>query len=57
MAHDASAAPRTRGKNKVGCHPFRPTGITEYLRNGGKLEIPQQMGTTTAPAQRALYDA
>ncbi|MFZ4541914.1 MAG: hypothetical protein ACOYNL_08955 [Rickettsiales bacterium] len=26
---------------KAGCHSFRATGITEYLRNGGKLEIAQ----------------
>ena len=25
-------------KTKIGCHTFRATGITEYLRNGGKLE-------------------
>ena len=24
---------------KIGCHSFRATGITEYLRNGGKLEV------------------
>ena len=28
---------------KIGNHSFRATGITEYLRNGGKLEIAQQM--------------
>lgn len=28
---------------KIGCHSFRATGITEYLRNGGKLEVAQQM--------------
>jgi hypothetical protein len=30
-------------KTKIGCHTFRATGITEYLRNGGRLEIAQQM--------------
>jgi len=29
-------------KVRIGCHSFRATGITEYLRNGGKLEIAQQ---------------
>ncbi|RZA12986.1 MAG: integrase, partial [Proteobacteria bacterium] len=24
---------------KIGCHSFRATGITEYLRNGGRLEV------------------
>ena len=28
---------------KIGNHSFRATGITEYLRGGGKLEIAQQM--------------
>ena len=28
---------------KIGNHSFRATRITEYLRNGGKLEIAQQM--------------
>jgi site-specific recombinase XerD len=28
---------------KMSCHTFRATGITEYLRNGGKLEVAQQM--------------
>jgi site-specific recombinase XerD len=28
---------------KIGNHSFRATGITEYLKNGGKLEIAQQM--------------
>ena len=28
---------------KIGNHSFRATGITEYLRNGGKLEIAQWM--------------
>ena len=26
-------------KTKIGCHTFRATGITAYLKNGGKLEI------------------
>ena len=30
-------------ETKIGCHSFRATGITEYLRNGGKLEVAQQM--------------
>lgn len=27
---------------KIGCHSFRATGITEYLRNGVELEVAQQ---------------
>lgn len=29
-------------KTEIGCHTFRATGITAYLKNGGKLEIAQQ---------------
>lgn len=36
-------AEQARIKTKIGCHTFRATSITEYLRNGGKLEIVQQM--------------
>lgn len=32
-----------RIQTKIGCHTFRATDITEYLKNGGKLEIAQQM--------------
>ena len=27
----------------IGCHSFRATGITAYLKNGGRLELAQQM--------------
>lgn len=30
-------------RTQIGNHTFRATGITEYLRNGGKLEIAQRM--------------
>jgi integrase/recombinase XerD len=30
-------------KTKIGNHTFRATGITAYLKNGGKLEIAQQL--------------
>jgi integrase len=30
-------------RTKIGCHTFRATGITAYLKNGGRLEIAQQM--------------
>jgi integrase len=29
-------------KTKIGNHTFRATGITAYLKNGGKLEVAQQ---------------
>jgi site-specific recombinase XerD len=52
---------RRRAKNakirtKIGCHSFRATGITEYLRNGGKLEIAQQMADHESARTTGLYD-
>lgn len=48
----AAAAVATR----IGCHSFRATGITEYLRNGGKLEIAQQMANHESARTTGLYD-
>jgi site-specific recombinase XerD len=48
----AAAKIRTR----VGCHSFRATGITEYLRNGGKLEVAQQMANHESARTTGLYD-
>lgn len=41
---------------KVGCQSFRATGITEYLRNGGKLEVAQQMVNHESARTTGLYD-
>ena len=41
---------------KIGNHSFRATGITEYLRNGGKLEIAQQMAAHESAHTTGLYD-
>jgi integrase/recombinase XerD len=27
----------------IGCHTFRATGITDYLSNGGRIEIAQRL--------------
>jgi integrase len=43
-------------QTRVGCHSFRATGITEYLRNGGKLEIAQQMANHESARTTGLYD-
>jgi integrase len=48
----AEAGIRTR----IGNHTFRATGITEYLRNGGKLEIAQQMANHETARTTGLYD-
>lgn len=42
-------------ETKIGCHSFRATGITEYLRNGGKLEIAQQMANHESARTTGLY--
>lgn len=41
---------------KIGNHSFRATGITEYLRNGGKLEIAQAMANHESARTTGLYD-
>ena len=41
---------------KIGCHTFRATGITEYLRNGGRLEVAQQMANHESVRTTGLYD-
>lgn len=41
---------------KIGNHTFRATGITEYLRNGGKLEVAQQMANHESSRTTGLYD-
>ena len=43
-------------QTKIGCHTFRATGITEYLRNGGKLEVAQQMANHESARTTGLYD-
>ena len=43
-------------RTKIGCHSFRATGITEYLRNGGQLEIAQQMANHESSRTTGLYD-
>jgi integrase len=50
---------RTAGvgiKTEIGCHSFRATGITAYLKNGGKLEIAQQMAHHESARTTGLYD-
>jgi site-specific recombinase XerD len=43
-------------ETKISCHTFRATGITEYLRNGGKLEVAQQMANHESARTTGLYD-
>lgn len=41
---------------KIGCHSFRATGITNYLENGGRLEVAQQMAGHESSRTTGLYD-
>jgi integrase len=43
-------------RTRIGCHSFRATGITEYLRNGGRLGIAQQMANHESARTTGLYD-
>jgi integrase/recombinase XerD len=41
---------------EIGCHTFRATGITAYLKNGGRLEVAQQMAGHESSRTTGLYD-
>lgn len=43
-------------QTKIGCHSFRATGITNYLKNGGRLEVAQQMAGHESSRTTGLYD-
>jgi integrase/recombinase XerD len=43
-------------QTEIGCHTFRATGITAYLKNGGRLEIAQQMAAHESSRTTGLYD-
>jgi hypothetical protein len=41
---------------KSACHTFRATGITAYLKGGGRLEVAQQMANHESSRTTGLYD-
>jgi site-specific recombinase XerD len=43
-------------RTKIGCHSFRATGITQYLKGGGRLEVAQQMANHESARTTGLYD-
>lgn len=43
-------------RTKISVHSFRATGITAYLRNGGKLEIAQHMAGHESARTTGLYN-
>jgi len=42
--------------NRIGCHTWRATGITEYMRNGGTLERAQQMAAHASSKTTNMYN-
>jgi site-specific recombinase XerD len=52
----AVAGIETQRSKKTGCHSFRATGITEYLRIGGQLETAQKMANHESSRTTGLYD-
>ncbi|HYV38449.1 MAG TPA: tyrosine-type recombinase/integrase, partial [Gemmataceae bacterium] len=50
---------RARAANlgdRICCHSFRATGITNYLENGGTVEKAQQIAAHESPRTTKLYD-
>lgn len=43
-------------ETQIGNHTFRATGITAYLKNGGRLEIAQQIANHESQRTTKLYD-
>jgi len=41
---------------RIGCHTFRATGITDYLTNGGRIEVAQRMAGHSNAKTTGLYD-
>jgi hypothetical protein len=41
---------------KISCHSFQATGITEYLRSGGKREVARAMAKHESARTTGLYD-
>lgn len=40
----------------IGCHTLRATGITAYMKGGGRLEVAQQIAAHESPRTTKLYD-
>jgi integrase len=55
-ATDRNAAAAAGIETKIGCHSFRATGITAYLKNGGTLERAAAMANHASTRTTQLYD-
>src|SRR5262249_21041918 len=49
-------ARQTDIETQIGCHTFRATGITAYLKNGGRIEVAQRMAGHSNAKTTGLYD-
>lgn len=49
-------ASRAGIETAIGCHTFRATGITDYLTNGGRIEVAQRMAGHSNAKTTGLYD-
>jgi integrase len=43
-------------ETEIGCHTFRATGITDYLTNGGRVEVAQRIAGHSNAKNTGLYD-
>jgi integrase/recombinase XerD len=43
-------------ETEIGCHTFRATGITDYLKNGGRIEVAQKMAGHSSARTTGLYE-
>ena len=43
-------------ETSIGCHTFRATGITDYLTNGGRIEVAQRMAGHSNTKTTGFYD-
>ena len=43
-------------KTCIRCHTFRAAGITDYLTNGGRIEVSQRMASHANAKTTGLYD-
>jgi hypothetical protein len=51
-----SSSPSPQPTGLVGAHTFRAIGFTTYLKNGGRLELAQQMADHESPRTTSPYD-
>jgi len=43
-------------ETKICCHSFRATGITDYLKNGGRIEVARKISGLSSARTTGLYD-